>query len=78
MRITNMDVLGLLSSLLEEFNSFTKGEIVSQSEYSLEEDEIDSFESFLSLKGFSSEAITFLTSHVDEEGNIDVIALLCP
>jgi len=27
--VTNMDVLGLLSSLLEEFNSFTKGEIVS-------------------------------------------------
>ena len=63
--VTNMDVLGLLSSLLEEFNS-------------LKGDEIDSFESFLSLKGFSSEAITFLTSHVDEEGNIDVIALLCP
>ena len=51
------DVLGLLACLLEEFNS-------------LEGDEFDSFESFLSLKGFSSEAITFLTSHVDEEGNI--------
>ena len=59
------DVLGLLACLLEEFNS-------------LEGDEFDSFESFLCLKGFSSEAITFLTSHVDEEGNIDVIALLCP
>ena len=46
-------VWGLLSSLLEEFNS-------------LKGDEIDSFESFLSLKGFSSEAITFLTSQVDD------------
>ena len=47
------DVLGLLACLLEEFNS-------------LEGDEFDSFESFLSLKGFSSEVITFLTSQVDD------------
>lgn len=54
------DMLGLLACLLEEFNS-------------LEGDEFDSFESFLCLKGFSSEAesiLLFLFSHIDGEGNI--------
>ena len=49
-----MDILGMLPSLLEEFQN-------------IDEEEFDG--TFLGLKGLSSSEIEILSSHVDEEEN---------
>ena len=53
-----MDIMGLLPTLLEEFQN------ISPSVFD------GTFEDFLSLKGFTSNEIELLSSHVDEEGDI--------